>query len=517
MTATIDMSIMDGRGRPRRSVRPGAPRWLAAFVAAVLFCAGALGAPVRPNIVFILVDDLGAHDLAVTGSTYYETPNIDRLAAEGVRFTHAYSAAPTCSPTRAALLTGRYPHRLHITAAGPGWKDKPQHRLASPDWIKYVRRSEFTYAEAFQAAGYRTAHIGKWHVGGDPADHGFDRVVPFTRVKDFADPWQVERYTRAAERFIEDNRHRPFLLTISHGTVHVPLYEKPEHIAVFRDRPPSDNGQRNPVMAAMIRTLDESVGRILDKLRALDLDESTVVVFTSDNGGWQGATSNLPLRGGKGWLYEGGIRIPLIIRWHGQARAGLLVSEPVVSTDLYPTFLGMAGLPPRPAQHLDGLDLTPLLRGARDAWPRHSLYFHYPHYHVTEPHSAVISDRWKLIHYYDTGRSELFDLKSDIGEHRDLAASRPAIAARLQCMLDRHLDAIGAQRPIPNPGFDRGRGVRMPYVGRRDLLEDDERLDPRKYVADPDRDYGAGWTLDTPLPRMGCHRAIRAAGNNGPR
>lgn len=480
--------------------------FLAAIPGACLSRAAAVDAPNEgPNLVFLLADDLGAMDLGCCGSRYYETPNLDRLAAEGMRFSGAYAAGAVCSPTRASILTGRYPARLHLTAHIPG-NEPPNARLRSPDWIKYLRESEITYAEAIREAGFVTFHGGKWHVDseydgkGSPGRHGFEFVVPGGGAKDPADPHHVGKYTAAAEAFIEAHRGRQFLAVVSYNSVHVPLYEREELIAKYRDRPPGPNGQNNAVMAAMIERMDWSVGRILAKIEALGLQDRTAVVFFSDNGGLSNvfdgrtrqtiiATSNLPYRGGKSQNYDGGIRVPLLVKWPGVTRPGSVSPVPVISTDLYPTFLDMLGLPLRSGQHLDGLSLAPLLRGG-DTMDRQNLFWHFPHYHTLPPHGAVRAGNWKLIEHYETGTAELFDLAADPGERNDLASVRPERARALRDLFHAHLEAIGAQMPVPNPDHKPDDSTRVgSSKGTFDPREKDQGSDPRTYVEDPGRDY----------------------------
>jgi arylsulfatase A-like enzyme len=457
------------------------------------------------NIVFILADDLGIKDLGCYGSGYYETPNCDRLAAEGMRFTSAYSAHPVCSPTRANILTGCYPQRLHLTAYIPG-KECPHAMLCSPDWIKYLREGETTYAEAFREAGYATCHIGKWHVGGKPRTQGFETVTPERNgwaEKNLQDPWFEKEYTTAAEKFMDEHRNGPFLLTLSYGAVHVPLYEKADLIAKYCKKSSGSNGQNNPVYAAMVERMDWSVGRVLAKIKELGLETNTAVVFFSDNGGLMEvydealkksvvATSNLPYRGGKSQLYEGGIRVPLIIKWPGVTEPGSTCDVPVISTDLYPTFLDMAGLPLRTEQHLDGLCLAPLLRG-QNMLPRKNLFWHYPHYHTLPPHSAVRSEDWKLIEFFgEKARMELFDLKNDPEETHNLVSEKPETAQRLRQLLHDHLDSIGAQMATPNPNVDSSVDWgRDSCNGSYDPYERNQTADPRRYVTDPARDCRA--------------------------
>lgn len=474
-----------------------------------------LAAPVLPaqnmekppkvrNIVFILADDLGVMDLGCQGSDYYKTPNIDAFAKTAVRFTNAYAAQSVCSPTRASILTGRYPARLHFTAHIPGWS-RPYARLMAPDWTPYIQKDEITYAEALRDAGFRTFHAGKWHVSSKtgPAAHGFQEVAPDLSPKgrDMEDPWYVDSYTKAVEDFMERNKDRPFLAVLSHGTVHVPLYEKEGRIAPWREVLPGKNGQNNPVMAAMIENLDTSVGRVLDKIKALGLEEETAVIFYSDNGGLTNvqdektgktitATSNLPWRGGKSQSYEGGIRVPLLIRWPGVTAPGTLCSTPVISMDLFPTFLDMAGLPPLPGQHLDGLSLAPLFMGGK--LERNNLFWHFPHYHTLPPHGAVRSGHWKMVLNYETDEAELFDLAADPGEGNNLAQLRPDVVKTLRDYLTRHLQAVGGQMPELNPNYQPGaQGKAEP--ARYDPREGDPARERRPVSTNPEN--GAFWPV----------------------
>ncbi|QHI68695.1 sulfatase-like hydrolase/transferase [Tichowtungia aerotolerans] len=488
-------------------------KWFFAAGLTLLSRAFAEQVPTVRNIVFILADDLGIKDLGCYGSEYYETPNLDRFATEGVRFENAYSAHPVCSPTRASILTGRYPARLHLTAYIPG-QECPKAKLSHPqDWIKYMRDNEVTYAEAFRAAGFATCHIGKWHVGSrEPSEHGFETVTVARDAwsnPDLEDPWFVRYYTDAAERFMEERRNEPFLLTLSHGTVHVPLHEKEDLIAKYRKKTPGSNGQNNPVYAAMVERMDWSVGRVLLKLKELGLEQNTAVVFFSDNGGLSQvydkelkksitATSNRPYRGGKSILYEGGIRVPLLIRWPGVTLAGTVCRTPVISNDLYPTFLQMAGLSLKPEQHLDGQGLLPLLQG--DTLDRNCLYWHYPHYQSMPPHGAVRCGDWKLIEHYEDGKLELFNLAGDISESRNLISTHPEVAARMKKMLHNHLLSIGAQMPTENPGYDASVHWRTDsHNGEYDSLEFRQAEDMRRIVTDPNRDSGASWKLPNVL------------------
>jgi arylsulfatase A-like enzyme len=456
----------------------------------------------RPNFVFILIDDLGWADLGCYGSKFYETPNIDRLAARGVRFTQAYTANPVCSPTRASILTGQDPARLHLTnfLVGNRWPENSP--LRPVDWAKEgISPEQYLLARALKAAGYATGIIGKWHLGKlQPFRFGFDEDAKVNLggspggYFDEQGRYLTDRQTDAAERFLEKHKDRPFFLYLAYNAVHVPLQAKKDLVAKYEAKahPPAgsvfgeDKGhkvrlvQNHPVYAAMIESMDQGVGRVLRKLQDLGLDENTVVIFFSDNGGLCSAegwpTSNLPLRLGKGWLYEGGVRVPLLVRWPGVAKAGRVCQVPVISEDFYPTLLEMAGLPMRP--HLDGRSLVPLLRGA-DKMDRQTLYWHYPHYSNQggTPSGAVRHGDFKLIEFFEDGRLELYDLRSDPGERQDLAEKMPGRARELRGMLHAWRQAVGAQvperkaagrdgKPAPAKGGTKGAGWKSLFDGK---------------------------------------------------
>jgi len=417
----------------------------------------------KPNFVFILVDDLGWADLSCYGSTYHESPNIDRLAREGMRFTDAYAACPVCSPTRASILTGKYPATVNLTDFIPGhWR--PYAKLVVPKFNLNLPATEVTLPEALKAAGYTSACIGKWHLGGrgsQPADHGFDVVVhnaPNNTDK------QTRGLTDAGLKFIEANRDKPFFLYLSYHTVHIPLEARKELVEKYRAKlkpgqaPPQ---QCNPTYAAMIETLDENVGRVAATLDKLGLAEKTLLIFFSDNGGlikmFTGkgpvVTSNAPLRSEKGTLYEGGIRDPLIIRWPGVVPPRTLCNVPVSSVDFYPTMLELAGVRPDPKHKADGVSLLPLFRPGATL-ERDALFWHYPHYHHTAPCGAIRAGDWKLIEYFEDGALELYNLKDDIGETRNLAAAMPDRAAALRERLAAWRKAVNAKMPTPNPNYD---------------------------------------------------------------
>jgi arylsulfatase A-like enzyme len=434
----------------------------------------------KPNFVFILIDDLGWRDVGCNGSTFYHTPNIDRLAARGVRFTNAYAACPVCSPTRASILTGKYPARLHLTDWLPGRADRPSQKLLRPRIKQHLPLEEVTLARALKAAGYRSASIGKWHLGGPayyPEKHGFDVNVGGTQTGSppggyflFKTPtmtarsateYLTDRLTEEAEKFITRNKDRPFFLYLAHYGVHIPLQAKKDLIARYKARARPENPQHNALYAAVVASVDESIGRVVKKLEELKLADRTVIIFSSDNGGLSvkegpntPATSNLPLRAGKGYLYEGGIREPLLIRWPGVTKPGRVCDVPVSSVDFYPTILEIAGVKPRPHQVLDGVSLVPLLRG-RGTLKRDALFWHYPHYSNQggKPGGAVRKGDFKLIEFYEDGKLELYNLKKDIGEKTILAAQMPGRVKELHRLLKEWRKAVGAQMPTPNPDY----------------------------------------------------------------
>jgi arylsulfatase A-like enzyme len=461
------------------------------LIAAVLALPALGFAAERPNVVFILADDLGWADLGCYGSTFYQTPNLDRLAKEGTRFTDAYAACNVCSPTRASIMSGKYPARLHLTDWLPGRRSRPEDKLQAPAIISHLPLEEVTVAEALKAGGYRTCFIGKWHLGAPgfyPDQQGFDVNIGGCEKghpPSYFSPYNIptlpdgpkgeylnERLTDEALKFLEraSQQQKPFLLYFAHYAVHTPLQAKPQRIESYKARaanlPPSaspefinDHGrqvrqiQNHPVYAAMVESLDESVGRVLAQLEKLGLGTNTVVFFTSDNGGLSTSegwpTSNLPLRAGKGWPYEGGVREPLLVKWPGVTRPGSVCRQPVTSTDYYPTILEMAGLPLRPTQHVDGVSLAPVLHGHTMA--ARPLFWHYPHYSNQggKPEGAVRDGDWKLIEWFGDNQVELYNLSSDLGEQHNLAAERAEIAKALQEKLHAWRLAVGAQMPTP--------------------------------------------------------------------
>jgi len=462
----------------------------------------------KPNIVFILIDDLGWKDIACCGSTFYETPTIDRLAGQGMRFTDAYASCPVCSPTRASILTGKYPATVGIT----DWIDwtgtihPARGRVIDAPYLKALPTSEYALAKALKAGGYDTWHVGKWHLGGKgslPQDHGFDVNIAGGHQGSpgrggYFSPWTIEGLqdadvpdgtyltdylTDRAVDLIRNRGDRPFLLNMWYYSVHTPIQAKAEKIRKYEakakamgldqlrtfeegDAFPCDHKknqkilrrlvQSDPVYAAMIESLDENIGRLLDAIGESGQADNTLVIFTSDNGGLATAegspTCNAPLSEGKGWMYEGGTREPLFVRWPGVIPPGAVCTTPVTSTDFYPTLLEAARLDPIPSQHVDGVSLLPLFKGT-GALNREAIFWHYPHYgnQGGTPGSAVRMGRYKLIEFFEDNRIALYDLEQDPGEHRDLSGIEPDIAAKLKAALHNWQRQVCARIPQPNP------------------------------------------------------------------
>jgi arylsulfatase A-like enzyme len=445
--------------------------------------------PPKPNFVFILIDDMGWKDLGCYGSTFYETPHCDKLAAQGMRFTNAYAACPCCSPTRASIMTGKYPARLHLTNA-LRLPLLPKHvtsgKVIPPTIRQYLSLDEVTIAKALKPLGYISASIGKWHLGGpaySPEKHGFDVNVAGTdrgappggyffpyKGKTSGLPglaqgnegeYLTDRLTMEAEKFLENNKNRPFFLYFPHYAVHIPLQAKKDLIAKYQAKAKPGQEQNNSIYAAMVQSVDDSVGRIVKKLEELKIAERTVVFFMSDNGGLSveegpntPATSNAPLRAGKGYLYEGGIREPLLIKWPSATKPGGVCDVPVCSIDFYLTILEMAGGKVGLTQIIDGVSLVPLLRQSGDL-KRDALFWHYPHYsnQGDKPGGAIRKGDFKLIEFYEDGKLKLYNLKDDLGEKVDLAAKMPDKVKELHQMLRDWRRAVDAQMPTPNPDY----------------------------------------------------------------
>ena len=463
-----------------------------------VFGAGS-AAPTTPNIVFFLADDLGQRDLGTYGSSFYETPHLDRLAREGAKFSDAYAACPVCSPTRASIITGQWPQRTGITdyigaAKTPGdWKRNTK-SLPAP-YTDRLALDAPTIAKALKAAGYATFFAGKWHLGPEgywPENQGFDvnmggidRGGPYGGKQYFspygnprlpdgpAGEHLPDRLASEAVKFITANRSRPFLVYFPFYSVHTPLMaradlkkkyeEKRQRLGLSAQWGREHERdvrlvQEHAVYAGMVEAMDLAVGKVLKALDETGLRENTLVIFSSDNGGLSTSegwpTSNLPLRGGKGWIYEGGIREPLIVRWPGVTKPGTLISTPVSSPDFFPTLLEAAGAKPAPGQVLDGRSLVPVLKGG--TLPERALFWHYPHYgnQGGAPAAAIRRGDWKLIEWQEDNRVELFNLARDLGEKNDLATREPARVARLKDELHAWQKQVGAKFPIANADFD---------------------------------------------------------------
>ncbi|WP_261365062.1 sulfatase [Anatilimnocola floriformis] len=407
----------------------------------------------RPHIICIMADDLGWMDLHCQGNDVLQTPQLDNLAKQGVRFTNAYAAAPVCSPTRAALITGLTPARLHITQHGADGKQFwPADRRVQPPTTKAELAHETTtLAERLRAAGYATGFFGKWHLGDDPKfwpkEHGFDVNLGGCGLggpPTYFDPYRIptlpprktgeylcDRLADETVAFMRREKDRPMFVCLWTYNPHYPFEAPDELVAHFKGR--EGPGLKNPIYGGQIAAVDRAVGRVLDELKTLGIAEQTLVMFTSDNGGWTGATDNRPLRGGKGDLYEGGLRVPLIVRWPGVNTKGAVDNTPVVSMDLTATMLDAAGVPLAKDEQLDGESLRTLFRGGK--LQRDALYFHYPHFafhKANRPGSAIRWGQYKLVLRYDDNSVELFELENDLGETKDLAAAKPDIARKLK-------------------------------------------------------------------------------------
>ncbi|HEC42959.1 MAG TPA: DUF4976 domain-containing protein [Bacteroides sp.] len=453
-------------------------------------CTGEGEEKVQPNFVFVLVDDLSWSDLSYNGSKVYETPNVDKLATQGMVFSDFYSGGPVCSPTRSSILTGKSTARTGITTY-----------LITPERdAEYVTHAlpleEFTIAEALKEQNYATGYFGKWHLGysqehwaanqgfdtaiggldskhawaiaypdvDPPDDVKYDRHIRFfsphhmTHMEDGPEgEYLTERLTNETIRFIRDNKDKPFLAYLSYHTVHTPLQAKEEVVKKYTEKihnmgmdtlteknPAEKAHQNNPNYAAMVQHMDENVGRLMGAVEEMGLNENTVFIFTSDNGGKGSVTSNLPLKGMKHNLDEGGIRVATIIRWTGKVEAGSVCKLPLISDDFYPTMLDLANAPLKPEQHMDGISLKDVLLGASSEVSRDAIYWHYPH---SRMEGAIRKGDFKLIYYYETEEARLYNLRDDIGELNDLAASHPELKEEMLAMLKSWLKEVGAKFP----------------------------------------------------------------------
>ncbi len=450
----------------------------------------------KPNFLFVLVDDLGWADLSCFGSTFYDTPNLDRLAKSGMKFAGAYAACPVCSPTRAAIMTGRHPVRVDITDWIKGHR-KGNPKLITPEDRHELAHEEVTIAEVLKDNGYQTFFAGKWHLGKKgfwPEDQGFEinkgghhiGHPPDGYYSPYKNPaledgpegeYLPDRLTDETISFMKNrDKSKPFLAYLAYYTVHTPIQAGPRHLDKYKkrlaDMPQRDLSnsvtERNAETklwqdradyATMVQGMDDNIGRLMDALDEMGIDDNTVVIFTSDNGGLAtsrrpGPTSNAPLRSGKGWCYEGGIRVPLIIRAPGLTRAGTVSKEPVVSMDYFPTMLEIAGIGLKPKLHADGCSLLPVIKKGTQL-DREAICWHYPHYHGSTwtPGAAIRARDWKLIEFYEEERNELYNLADDIGEKNDLAKKMPGKARQMHGMLKAWQKKMGAKMPVPNPNY----------------------------------------------------------------
>lgn len=456
----------------------------------------------QPNILFILIDDMGYADLGCYGSSFYETPRINALADEGMRFTDAYASCPVCSPTRASIMTGKYPATVNITNYIPGnaWG-----KLMGVPYLHALPLSETSIAQTLKTEGYRTYHVGKWHLGPKghwPEDFGFDVNIggcdigaPYAHG--YFSPWNIpnlpngkdgdyltDGLTDEAIKLLRQGDDRPFFMHLSHYAVHSPIQAPEDLVEKYRGKAaamgldkqsPFTSGenypclhlkdkqivrrtfQSDPAYAAMVENLDMNIGRVLDTLDELGIADNTMVIFTSDNGGLSSSetspTCNAPLSEGKGWMYDGGVREPMIVRWPGHVAPQSSCGVPVTSTDFYPTFLEAAGAALMPEQHVDGVSIMPAFQG--ETFERGPIYWHYPHYSNAgdTPACAVRDGDWKLIEHFEEHRIELFNLRDDIGETTDLSTRHPQRTRRLHDQLVRWRESIEAQIPQPNPDY----------------------------------------------------------------
>lgn len=433
-----------------------------------------------PNIVLILADDLGWADLGCYGNRFNETPHIDALAAEGMRFTQFYAGA-VCSPTRANLQSGQDQARFGITQHIPGHR-RPFARLIDPEVPRQLPLEMETFAERLALVGYKTGYFGKWHLGGPgfgPGEQGWQTYLECTgntvppRITGGTEMRTAEFLTRKAVEFIREHQAEPFLLQVSHFAVHIPLSTTPELLKKYQAKPPQAGYPSLPEYAGLMEELDRSVGEIVAAVDAAGLKEQTLIVFVSDNGGLEhqqnGAvvTSNKPLREEKGTLYEGGVRVPAILRWPGQIAAGVVQQTPAITFDLYPTFVELAGGTLAEDQPCDGISLTPLWQNADNSLPERSLHWHLPHYHHSTPASSIRRGDWKLIEFFETDTAELYHLERDPGEQQNLAARYPELTQELREALNNWRKNVRARLPVPNPNHDPDRAQELARPNRR--------------------------------------------------
>ncbi|MFB9058241.1 sulfatase [Mariniflexile ostreae] len=451
----------------------------------------------RQNVVFILVDDLGWTDLGYSGSTFYETPHIDALSNTSIQFTDAYASASICSPTRASILTGKHPAHINITDWIPG-DDNQDMRLLGPQDLHELPLHETTFAEVLKSNGYSTFFAGKWHIGDEgflPDNQGFDVNLggyhmgqpPGGYYSPYKNPYLTDgpknefltdRLTDESIKFLDTIQDKPFLLYVSYYTVHTPIQANKRHVTRFREKLKTMDSlvttekreghaitrvvQNNPEYASMVYALDENVGRLIDKLKKEGLYDNTTIIFTSDNGGlttikeglnYQKPTAVHPLRAGKGWLYEGGVRVPLLIKPAYYKAGGRVVSEPVISHDFFPTILTQTQVALNPSLQIDGVDLSPLF--TENSLDRKDIFWHYPHYHASgwTPGAAIRQGDWKLIEFYEANTVELYNLSDDISETHNLALQNPEKVKTLRKRLRDLQEAVNANKATINSAF----------------------------------------------------------------
>lgn len=473
-------------GRQRTSFRNRRARRVMFAASAVLTIVSAVSAATAaaadpPNIVVVLADDLGWADSGCYGNRFNETPRIDRLAREGMRFTQFY-AGPVCSPTRANLQSGQDQARFGITQHIPGHR-RPFARLTDPAVPRQLPSEVETFAERLSAAGYRSGYFGKWHLGGNgfgPEDQGWQtalecqrNVLPPAVTGEDGPRRTAEFLTEKAIEFIETDDDRPFLLQVSHFAVHIPLSTTPDLLSKYEAKEPVDGYPSLPAYAGLMEELDQSLGQIVDAIDRSGLGERTLVLFVSDNGGLEHeqsgrvVTSNEPLRGEKGQLYEGGIRVPAIARWVGEIPEGQVCDTPAITFDLYPTFVELAGGLPPADQPVDGVSLAGLFRDPDASLGRDTLRWHLPHYHHSTPAGAIRRGDWKLIEFFEDGRLELYNLEDDLGERHDRSGDKPGLARELRESLAAWRQRIDAKMPVANPDHDPDRETELHRPRRR--------------------------------------------------
>jgi len=433
---------------------------------------------VPPNVVMIIADDLGWSQIGCYGSSFYKTPNIDKLAKSGIKFTNAYSAASICSPTRAAIMTGKYPARLDLTDFIPGNTPKNKPLLTPEDWQKYLPLKELTIAEKMESSGYSTGFYGKWHLSKEklppeslshnPKMQGFkESFVTYKPSGNLIQQWQMENkdfhnvdtITKSGLEFLDQNQKSPFLLILSHNTIHDPLIESEKLINKYENKIHSDKGENNPIIGAMIETLDKSVGEIINKLKILDLFDNTLLIFCSDNGGKHKHALQTPFKKGKGWLYEGGIRVPLIISWPKKIKKPFISHLMTSSIDFLPTILKVTNSNLDSKNEHDGIDISSIFSNQTKLINRDELFWHYPHYHNgsgMKPASAIRWKNYKLIEWHEAtllnkdNQIELYDLTVDPGESNNLSSKIPDIAIQMRNKLRDWINEVDAKMPQVN-------------------------------------------------------------------